>query len=61
MKSGAGIFLISSTSKLALEPTQPGDLSPGLKRPGREANRPPMSKTMWSYATGLRMSSWRGA
>jgi hypothetical protein len=42
--AGAGIFLFSTASKLALGPTQPpiywvpGALTPGLKRPERETN-----------------------
>jgi hypothetical protein len=40
----AGIFLLATGSRPALEPTQPpiqwvpGALSPGVKRPGREAD-----------------------
>jgi hypothetical protein len=49
-KSGMGkIFVFSTASKPALEPTQPYDqwvpetISPGVKRPGREADHSPPS------------------
>jgi hypothetical protein len=56
-------FLFSKSSGLALGSTQPpiqwvpGALSPGVKRPGREADHsPPTSaqvKKMWIYASTL--------
>jgi hypothetical protein len=61
-----GIFLFTTASRTALGLTQPpiqwvpGALSPGVKWPGREADRSPPSsaevKNAWSYT-----SSWRGA
>jgi hypothetical protein len=54
-------FLFSASSRLALGPTQlriqwvTGSLSPGVKRPGREAGHsPPTSaevKKMWVYTS----------
>jgi hypothetical protein len=56
-----GIFLFTTMSRTALGPSQhpmqwvPGDLSLGLKRPGREADRSPPSnaevKNAWSYTS----------
>jgi hypothetical protein len=59
-------------SRPALGPTQPpirwvpGDLSPGVKRPGREADHSPPSSAevkgcVELYLHSLNMSSWRGA
>jgi hypothetical protein len=55
----SGIFLLSTPSRLVLGPTQPpiqcvqGALSPGIKRPGREADHSPPSnaevKNTWIY------------
>jgi hypothetical protein len=54
-----GIFLFTTASRPALGSTQPpiqgvpGDLSLGLKRPGREADHSPPSsakvKNVWNY------------
>jgi hypothetical protein len=54
-------FLFSTSPKPALGPTQPpiqlvsGALSPGIKRPGREADRSPLTsaevKKMWVYTS----------
>jgi hypothetical protein len=54
-----GYFLFTTTSRLALRPTQPpiqwipGALSPGEKRPGCEADHSPSStvkvRKAWSY------------
>jgi hypothetical protein len=56
-----GIFLFTTTSKAAPGPTKPpiqwvtGALSPGLKRPGREADQlpPPNAevKNAWCYTS----------
>jgi hypothetical protein len=56
-----GIFLFTTASRPALDPTQPpiqlvpGALSLGVKRPGREADLSPTStaevKNAWSYAS----------
>jgi hypothetical protein len=55
-----GSTMFSTSSRPALGPTQPiqwvtGDLSPGVKRPGSEAdNLPPASaevKKMWIYTS----------
>jgi hypothetical protein len=56
---GSRIFLFSTSHRPALGPTQsaiqwvPGALSPGLKRPGREADHSPPTnpevKKMWIY------------
>jgi hypothetical protein len=56
-----GIFLFTTASRTALRPTQPpiqwvpGAPSPGVKRPGREADRSPPSsaevKNAWSYTS----------
>jgi len=66
-----GIFLLTTTSRLALGPTQPpipwvpGALSFGVKRPGREANHlPPSSaeiKNVWIYTSIPHTPSERGA
>jgi len=55
-RRGLGIFLFTTVSRTALEPTQhPGALSPEVKRPGREApHSPPSSaevKNAWSYTS----------
>jgi hypothetical protein len=48
-RRGLGIFLFTTASSTALGPTQPpiqcvpGDLSLGVKRPGREADHSPPS------------------
>jgi len=48
---GLGIFLFTTTSRMALGPTQPppqwipGALSLGIKWPGHEANHSPPSST----------------
>jgi hypothetical protein len=50
-RQGQEIFLFSTASMPALGPTQPpipwvpGDLSPGIERPGREAKYSPPSST----------------
>jgi hypothetical protein len=53
-------FLFATASRPALEPTQPikwvrGALSPGVKRPRREAYQPPSSRAearnAWSYTS----------
>jgi hypothetical protein len=56
-----GIFLFTTVSRTVLGPTQPpmqwvqGVLSPGVKRPGREADHSPPSsaevKNAWSYTS----------
>jgi hypothetical protein len=56
-----GLFLLATTSRLALGPTQPpvqwvaGAFTPGIKRPGSEANHSPPSsaevKNPWSYTS----------
>jgi hypothetical protein len=60
-RRGLGIFLFTTASRTALEPTQPliqwvpGSLSLGVKRPGREADHSlPSSaevKNAWSYTS----------
>jgi hypothetical protein len=55
------IFLFATASRPALGPTQPsiqwvaGDISPGVKRPGREADHSSLSsakvKNAWSYTS----------
>jgi hypothetical protein len=48
-RRGLGIFLFTTASRRALEPTQPpvqwvpGSLSLGIKRPNREADHSPLS------------------
>jgi hypothetical protein len=64
-------FLSSTSSRLALGSTQPpiqlvsGALSPGVKRPEREADHsPPNSaevRNTWIYTSLPHTSSWRGA
>jgi hypothetical protein len=67
LSSGKGkVFLLSTSSRPVLGPTQPsiqwvpGALSPGVKRPGHEADHsPPTSvevKKTWIYT-----STWRNA
>jgi hypothetical protein len=66
-----GIFLFTIRSRLALGPTQlpiqwvPGTLSPGIKRPRREAyHSPPSSAEVnnaWRYTSAPNTSSCRGA
>jgi hypothetical protein len=69
---GLGIFLFTTASKMALEPTQPpnqwvkGVLSLGVKRPGREADHSPPStaedkECVELYLHSPSTSSWRGA
>jgi hypothetical protein len=58
---GPGIFLFTTASRSALEPTQPPiqwaprAISLGVKRPEREAGHSPTSsfeaKNMWSYTS----------
>jgi hypothetical protein len=70
-RRGLGIFLFSTASRPALGPTQPpihwvpGALSPGIKRPGREADHSPPSsaevKNVWRYTSTPNTSSWCGA
>jgi hypothetical protein len=58
VRRGMGIFLFTTASRTALEPTQtpiqwvPGALTLGVKRPGREADHSPASsaevKNAWS-------------
>jgi hypothetical protein len=60
-RRGLGIFLFTAASRTVLGPTQPpiqwvpGALSPGVKRPGREADHSPPSsaevKNAWSYTS----------
>jgi hypothetical protein len=71
-RRGLGIFLFTTASRTALEPTQPpiqwvpGAISLGLKRPGREADHsPPRSAEVkeWVelYLHSHITPSWRGA
>jgi hypothetical protein len=65
------IFISSTSSRPALGSTQPpiqwvpDALSPGIKRPGREADHfPPASaeiKKMWIYTSTPHTPSWRSA
>jgi hypothetical protein len=58
-RRGLGIYLFTTTSRMAMGPNQPplqwvpGALSLGIKLPGREANHSPPSsaevKNAWSY------------
>jgi hypothetical protein len=60
-RRGLGIFLFTTASRTALEPTQPpiqwvpGALTLGIKRPGLEADHSPPSsaevKNAWSYTS----------
>jgi hypothetical protein len=60
-RRGLGIFLFTTASRTALEPTKPpiywvaGAPSLGVKRPGREADHSPPSsaevKNAWSYTS----------
>jgi hypothetical protein len=60
-RRGLGIFLITTTSRTVMVPTQPpiqwvpGAVSLGVKRPGREADRSPPSsseiKNAWNYTS----------
>jgi hypothetical protein len=60
-RRGLGVFLFTTTSRTALEPNQPPThwvprvLSPGVKRPGREADHSPPSsaevENAWSYTS----------
>jgi hypothetical protein len=59
-RQGLGIFLFTTASRTALEPTQPpiqwvpGALSLGVKRPGCEAEHSPPSSAevnAWSYTS----------
>jgi hypothetical protein len=62
-RQGQGIFLFTTASRPALEPTQPpiqwvlGALSLGVKRPGREADHSPPStvevENAWSSIPSL--------
>jgi hypothetical protein len=63
-------FLFSTSSRLAprsIQPIQwvPGALSPGIKRPGREADHSPPDSTevkkMWIYTSIPHTPSWRSA
>jgi hypothetical protein len=71
-RPGLGIFLFTTASRTALEPTQPpiqwvpGALSLGVKRPGREADHSHPSSTEvkeWVelYLHSPNTPSWRGA
>jgi hypothetical protein len=70
-RRGLGIFLFTTASRTALEPTQPpiqwvpGALSLGVKRPGREADHsPPSSAEVKEYGDIPPLPntpSWRGA
>jgi hypothetical protein len=63
------IFLLSTSSRPALELTHPpihwvrGALSPGVKRSEREADHSPPSsaevKNTWMYTSTLHTTSWR--
>jgi hypothetical protein len=59
---GLGIFLLTTASRPAVGPTQtpirwvPGELSLGVKRPGREADHSPQSSAEIKNAP-----SWRGS
>jgi hypothetical protein len=62
-------FLFSTSSRTALEPTQPpiqwvtGALSPGVKRPGREADHSPSTsmevRKTWIHTSTPHTPSWR--
>jgi hypothetical protein len=69
---GAGNFLFTTVSRLAMGPTQPpiqgvpGVLSLGVNRPGREADCSPPSiaevkECMELYLHSPNMPSWHGA
>jgi hypothetical protein len=68
---GLGIFLFTTASRTALGPTQPpiqwvlGALSPGIKRPGREADHSPPSSAEVKECVELYLHpstpSWHGA
>jgi hypothetical protein len=71
-RRGLETFLFATASRTALGPTQPpiqwvpGDLSLGVKRPGREADHSPPSSAEVKEYVGLHlhspnMPSWRGA
>jgi hypothetical protein len=71
-RRGLGIFLFTTASRTALEPTQPpiqlvpGVLSLGVKRPGREADHSPPSSAeveelVELYLHSPSTPSWRGA
>jgi hypothetical protein len=71
-RRGLGIFLFTTASRTALEPTQPpiqwvpGALSLGVKRPGREADHSPISSAevkewMELYLHSPNIPSWRGS
>jgi len=60
------IFLFTTAPRPALGPTQPPlQRIPGVKRPGREADRSPPSsaevKNAWLCTSTPNTSSWRGA
>jgi len=61
-RQGKGYFLFATASRLVLGPTKsliqrvPGALSPGVERPGHEADHSPTSvevKNAWSYTSTL--------
>jgi hypothetical protein len=70
-RKGLGIFLFTTMSRPAVGPTQPPvrwvpqALSPGVKRPGREADHSlpssPEVKNAWSYIHYPNTPSWSGA
>jgi hypothetical protein len=71
-RRGLGIFLFTTASKTALKPIQPPiqwvpeALSPGVKRPGREADHSPTSSAevkewLELYIHSPNTPSWRGA
>jgi hypothetical protein len=71
-QQGLGISLFTTASRTALGPTQPPlqwvpwGLSPGVKRPGREADHSPPSSAevkecVELYLYSLSTPSWRGA
>jgi hypothetical protein len=68
-RRGLGMFLFTTASRTALEPTKPpmqwvpGSFSLGVKRPGREADHSPPSSAecVELYLHSPNTPSWRGA